>query len=155
MPWMTGPRPNLHRHCDNHNTSHDQARGFSAGVTVLHHIRNRTGLASGNGAGPAWECQRVSWKQTASRPLALWYCPDHILSMPMPVNQSGYSVVVKLRAPPPNSWRWEIYRAGRSTPIEQASVCFDTVAAASRAGKEALTKLLDELQSKQLRWPAA
>jgi hypothetical protein len=36
------------------------------------------------------------------------------LSMPMPVSQSDYSVVVKLRAPPPNSWRWEIYRAGKS-----------------------------------------
>jgi hypothetical protein len=75
--------------------------------------------------------------------------------MPMPVNQSDYSVVVKLRGPPPNSWRWEIYRAGRSTPIEQASVCFDTVAAASRAGKQALKKLLDEFPSKHLRWPAA
>jgi hypothetical protein len=73
----------------------------------------------------------------------------------MPANQSDYSVVVKLRAPPPNSWRWEIYRAGISTPIKQASVCFDTVAAASRAGKEALKKLLDELQSKHLRRPAA
>jgi hypothetical protein len=101
------------------------------------------------------ECQWMSWKQAARPPLALWDCPDHILSMPMPVNQSDYSVVVKLRAPPPNSWRWEIYRAGRSTPIEQATVCFDTVAAASRAGKEALKKLLDELRSKHLRWPAA
>jgi hypothetical protein len=74
--------------------------------------------------------------------------------MSMPANQFDYSVVVKLRAPPPNSWRWEIYRAGRSTPIKQASVWFDTVAAANRAGKEALKKPLDELQSKNLRWPA-
>jgi hypothetical protein len=81
--------------------------------------------------------------------------PTIFLSMPIRVNQSDYSVVVKLRAPPPNSWRWEIYRAGRSTPIDQASVCFDTVAAVSRAGKEAMKKLLDELQSKHLRWPAA
>jgi hypothetical protein len=44
----------------------------------------------------------------------------------MPINQTDYSVVVKLRAPPPNSWRWEIYRAGRRTPIEQSSVNFDT-----------------------------
>jgi hypothetical protein len=69
----------------------------------------------------------------------------------MPINQNDFSVVVKLRAPPPNSWRWEIYRAGRSSSIAQASVYFDTVAAASRAGKEALKQLLNKLQSKQLR----
>jgi hypothetical protein len=52
------------------------------------------------------------------------------------------SVVVKKRAPLPNSWRWEIYRAGRSSPIEQSSVYFDSVATANRAGKEALQQLL-------------
>src|SRR5216683_3843864 len=40
--------------------------------------------------------------------------------MAMPIDKTDYSVVVKLRAPPPNSWKWEIYRAGRSSPIEQA-----------------------------------
>ncbi len=34
-------------------------------------------------------------------------------------DRADYSVVVKNRAPPPNSWRWEIYRAGRSSPIER------------------------------------
>jgi hypothetical protein len=29
---------------------------------------------------------------------------------------SDYSVVVKNRGSPPNSWKWEIYRAGRSNP---------------------------------------
>jgi hypothetical protein len=58
--------------------------------------------------------------------------------MIMPVDPTDYSVVVKLRAPPPNSWRWEIYRAGRANAIEQAPVFFHTMAAASRAGKEAL-----------------
>jgi hypothetical protein len=76
-------------------------------------------------------------------------------SMPMPIDQTDYSVVVKLRAPPPNSWKWEIYRAGRSSPIEQASVYFHTMAAASRAGKEALKQLLDKLHSQYRRWPAA
>jgi hypothetical protein len=76
-------------------------------------------------------------------------------SMPMPIDQTDYSVVVKLRAPPPNSWKWEIYRAGRSSPIEQASIYFTTMAAASRAGKEALKQLLDKLHSQYLRWPAA
>jgi hypothetical protein len=28
------------------------------------------------------------------------------------------------RAPPPNSWRWEIYRAGKRNPAEQSSVYF-------------------------------
>jgi hypothetical protein len=75
--------------------------------------------------------------------------------MTMPINQSDYSVVVKLRAPPPKSWKWEIYRAGRQSAIEQSSVYFQTMAAASRAGKEALKQLLDKLHSKHLRWPAA
>jgi hypothetical protein len=69
--------------------------------------------------------------------------------MMMPIDQSDYSVV-KLRAPPPKSWRWEIYRAGRRNPIEQASVYFETMAAARRAGGEALKDLLHKL-----RWPAA
>src|SRR5260221_3346595 len=56
---------------------------------------------------------------------------------------TDYSVVVKLRAPPPNPWRWEIYRAGRANAVEQAPVFFPTMAAASRAGKVALKQLLD------------
>src|SRR5258708_6135080 len=76
-------------------------------------------------------------------------------SMAMLIDKTDYSVVVKLRAPPPNSWMWEIYRAGRSSPIEQASVYFNTMAAANRAGKEALKQLLDKLHSQYLRWPAA
>jgi hypothetical protein len=47
--------------------------------------------------------------------------------MTMPIDQTDYSVVVKRRAPPPNSWRWEIYRAGRRSPIEQSSVYFETM----------------------------
>jgi len=67
--------------------------------------------------------------------------------MAMPIDKTDYSVVVKLRAPPPTSWKWEIYRAGRSSPIEQASVYFNTMVAATRAGKEALKRLLDKLHS--------
>jgi hypothetical protein len=73
--------------------------------------------------------------------------------MIMPVDPTDYSVVVKLRAPPPNSWRWEIYRAGRANAIEQAPVCFHTMAAASRAGKEALRQLLDKLRSEYMPLP--
>jgi hypothetical protein len=60
-------------------------------------------------------------------------------------DQTDYSVVVKNRANPPNPWRWEIYRAGRSSPIEQSSVYFETMAMANRAGKEALKRLLEKL----------
>jgi hypothetical protein len=57
-------------------------------------------------------------------------------------DRTDYSVVVKNRAPPPNSWRWEIYRAGRSSPIRQSTTYFHTMAAASKEGKEALKQLL-------------
>jgi hypothetical protein len=59
--------------------------------------------------------------------------------------RTDYSVVVKNRAPPPKAWRWEIYRAGNAGPIKLSSIYFDTVAAAKRAGTEALKKLLDKL----------
>jgi hypothetical protein len=59
-------------------------------------------------------------------------------------DQTDFSMVVKNRAPPPKSWRWEIYRAGRKSPIECSSVLYETVEAANRAGKEALKELLTE-----------
>ena len=61
-------------------------------------------------------------------------------------DRTDYSVVVKNRAPLPNSWRWEIYRAGRSSPIKQSSIYFDSMATANRAGKEALRQLLINLR---------
>jgi hypothetical protein len=60
-------------------------------------------------------------------------------------DRTDYSVVVKNRAPPPSSWKWEIYRAGRSSPIKQSSIYFHTMVTANRAGKVALKQLLDEL----------
>ena len=57
--------------------------------------------------------------------------------------RTDYSVVVKNRAPPPRSWK--IYRAGRSSPVKQSSVYFQTVVGANRAGKEAFKQLLDKL----------
>jgi hypothetical protein len=59
-------------------------------------------------------------------------------------DQTDFSVVVKHRAAPPKQWRWEIYRAGRNSPIECSSVLYETVSAANRAGKEALKQLLTE-----------
>ena len=60
------------------------------------------------------------------------------------MDQSDFSVVVKVRANPPRPWRWEIYRAGRTSPIECSALYFETMTAASRAGKAALTQLLTE-----------
>jgi hypothetical protein len=62
-------------------------------------------------------------------------------------DQTDFSVVVKNRAPPPNPWRWEIYRAGRRSPVQQSQVYFDTMAVANRAGKEALKQLLEKLSA--------
>ena len=74
-------------------------------------------------------------------------------SVIMFLDPTDYSVVVKRRAPPPKSWRWEIYRAGRTSSIKQSSVYFQTMTMASIAGKEGLKQLLDEFHSQHLRWP--
>jgi hypothetical protein len=55
--------------------------------------------------------------------------------------RTDFSVVVKSRGKPPNPWRWEIYRAGRGSAVEQSATFFPTMAAASKAGKEALAQL--------------
>src|SRR5712672_2328358 len=73
--------------------------------------------------------------------------------MIVPLDQTDYSVVVKHRAPAPKSWRWEIYRAGRASAIEQSPLYFQTMTTASRAGKEALKPLLDRLHSERLPGP--
>ncbi len=62
-------------------------------------------------------------------------------------DDTDYSVVVKSRTPPPNAWRWEIYRAGRSSPIGQSAILFHTLAAATNAGKAALKQLLAKLNT--------
>jgi hypothetical protein len=60
---------------------------------------------------------------------------------------SDYSVVLKHRAPPPKSWRWEIYRAGRASPIQWSSTNFSSMVMANKAGKKALSQLLDKLSA--------
>ena len=62
-------------------------------------------------------------------------------------DDSDYSVVVKHRGRPPNPWRWEIYRAGTSSPIGQSPVFFRSMAAATKAGKTALKQLLAKLNA--------
>jgi hypothetical protein len=77
---------------------------------------------------------------TALPPSVLWAALQgaHMIS------HADFSVVVKHRASPPKPWRWEIYRAGRKSPIEYSPVYFETATAAGRAGQAALSLLLSE-----------
>jgi hypothetical protein len=59
-------------------------------------------------------------------------------------DHADFAVIVKNRAPAPKPWRWEIYRAGRNSPIDCSKTFFETMAEASRAGKRALALLLSE-----------
>lgn len=70
--------------------------------------------------------------------------PDVSLSAP---SASGdFSVVVKIRANPPSPWRWEIYRAGRSSSILNSKDFFETASSANKAGQKALKLFLSEFQ---------
>jgi hypothetical protein len=60
------------------------------------------------------------------------------------LEHSDFSVVVKHRAPPPSSWRWEIYRAGRTSPIDRSETFFTTMSEAQRAGTKALRSMLSD-----------
>jgi hypothetical protein len=62
-------------------------------------------------------------------------------------DRADYSVVVKHRDDPQNSWTWEIHRAGRSGPIKHSLIPFRSMVTANRAGKEALKELLNKLFS--------
>ena len=60
------------------------------------------------------------------------------------LEHADFSVVAKNKAPLPKPWRWEIYRAGRVSPIDHSDVYFETVTEAKRAGQAALRLLLSE-----------
>lgn len=51
---------------------------------------------------------------------------------------TDYSFVVKRRGNPQKPWRWEIYRAGKSGPLERSPVFFESMAEAAKEGKNAL-----------------
>jgi hypothetical protein len=51
-----------------------------------------------------------------------------------------YTLAIKNKGRPPKSWRWEIYAAGKSKPVQQSEF-FETMSEATRAGKAALAKL--------------
>lgn len=64
-----------------------------------------------------------------------------------------FSVVVKNRGRPPSPWKWEIYRAGRISPVKKSEVYFSTVTEANRAGRKALSLFLSEYQDEApLEW---
>jgi hypothetical protein len=65
-----------------------------------------------------------------------------------------FSVVVKNRGRSPSPWKWEIYRAGRKSPVKQSEVYFSTVTEANRAGKKALSFFLSEFHDEvDMEWP--
>jgi hypothetical protein len=68
--------------------------------------------------------------------------PHHRAFMMERPDPTDYSITVKRNRTPRNSWRWEINRPGKSTPVKQSADHFQTMAEATRAGKEALQRLL-------------
>jgi hypothetical protein len=60
--------------------------------------------------------------------------------------RSDFSVVVKSKGKPSMPWRWEIYCAGRASPVQRSEEFFATMTAANRAGRAALVQLLSKLQ---------
>jgi hypothetical protein len=60
------------------------------------------------------------------------------------IGHKDFSIVVRHSAPPPRPWRWEIYRAGRTSAIDHSEVYFESMTEANRAGKAALRLLLSE-----------
>jgi hypothetical protein len=61
-------------------------------------------------------------------------------------DRTDYSVVVKNRARLPKPWRWEIYRAGRQSPVEHSREFFDLRSTANVEGKAALSRLMEHLK---------
>jgi hypothetical protein len=55
---------------------------------------------------------------------------------------ADYSFVVKRRGNLPKPWRWEIYCAGRSAPVERSPVGFESMTEAIKEGKKALGHFL-------------
>lgn len=62
------------------------------------------------------------------------------------LDRTDYSVVVKNRARMPKPWRWEIYRAGRQSPIAHSDGYFESRSTANLEGKAALEEMLKKLR---------
>jgi hypothetical protein len=61
-------------------------------------------------------------------------------------DEAAYSVEVRIGAFLPNSWRREIYRAGKSGPTGQSSIFFAPWLPANKAGKASRFDKLDGIQ---------
>jgi len=61
------------------------------------------------------------------------------------LERTDYSVVVKNRARMLKPWRWEIYRAGRVSPIAHSDDYFESRSTANMEGKAALEQMLKRL----------
>ncbi len=59
-------------------------------------------------------------------------------------DRTDYSVVVKNRARLPKPWRWEIYRAGRQSPVAHSLDYFELHSTAVAEGRAVLDKLLEK-----------
>ena len=55
---------------------------------------------------------------------------------------TDYSIAVRRNRKPRNSWRWEIYGPGKSIPVQRSASHFETMAEATRSGKEALERFV-------------
>ena len=62
------------------------------------------------------------------------------------LERADYSVVEKNRARMPKPWRWEIYRAGRTSPIAHSDDYFESRSTANMEGKAALEQMLKTLR---------
>jgi hypothetical protein len=106
-------------------------------------IERRGGVASGGGRAA------TNWLLTPARAVVNWLTSifprvDSIdFNMLRQLDPVDYSLAVRLNKKPANSWRWEIYCAGKSTPVRRSAGHFTTMGAATRAGKEALSQFLD------------
>jgi len=67
------------------------------------------------------------------------------MSFDVKLTPKDYEVVVKRREPGSKPWRWEIYVAGRSRPVERTENRYATVAEARRESKAALKRLLSKV----------
>lgn len=62
------------------------------------------------------------------------------------LNRTDFSVVVKNRARTPKPWRWEIYCAGRRSPIARSNNFFELRSTASLESHVALDEMLRKLR---------
>jgi hypothetical protein len=57
---------------------------------------------------------------------------------------TDYAFVVKRRGSSQKPWRWEIYCAGKSGPVERSPILFESMAEAAKEGKKALVHFLSK-----------